>query len=167
MFFWGTFKDLTTYLSLWIGFDTSATHYSVQKNIRVFKRKIYRSSYPIVPLVFIGISCVPGQYTSRRPKQAIAGIVVMIIGLPFYFLLRRINCRTSEVVLFFVTQSSSACFVLVPALSVRSNWIFWAHSLCQFFLLLHLSLQASLLSLSLFFRKRFIFPASPAYQYRP
>jgi APA family basic amino acid/polyamine antiporter len=94
MVLWGTFKDLTTYVVFmdWIFMTLAA--------IALFKfRKKYPNQsngsfrvplYPIVPAIFIGISLWFLVSTLiGRPKQAVAGIILMILGLPFYFLFKK------------------------------------------------------------------------------
>jgi APA family basic amino acid/polyamine antiporter len=99
MVFWGTFESLTTYVVFmdWIFMtmaaiaififrkktpDTEKTHYKVPL-------------YPGVPLIFIGISIWFLVSTIiGRPVQAIAGLILMGLGLPVYYIFKRVNRNT-------------------------------------------------------------------------
>lgn len=47
----------------------------------------YRTlGYPVVPILFVGAALVIEFFTLRdKPREAIAGIVLIMLGLPFYF----------------------------------------------------------------------------------
>lgn len=88
--FWGTFENLATYVVFmdWIFMTLGAIA------LFMFRRKLKKPSntaykvpfFPITPLIFIGISMwFLGSTLIGRPQQAIAGLVLMAIGLPFYF----------------------------------------------------------------------------------
>jgi APA family basic amino acid/polyamine antiporter len=96
LFFWGTFERLITYVVFmdWIFLTLSAM------SIFIFRRKmkdrdqsLYKTNfYPIVPLIFIGISSWFIIHTMiGRPEQAIAGLILLGIGLPVYFYFRKVE----------------------------------------------------------------------------
>jgi APA family basic amino acid/polyamine antiporter len=46
--------------------------------------------YPIIPCIFIGISTWFIIYTLiGKPEQAVAGMILLVIGLPVYLLSRK------------------------------------------------------------------------------
>lgn len=92
--FWGTFESLATYVVFmdWIFMTMAAIAIFVFR-----KRKPSRDPddykvplFPLLPLIFIGIS-VWFLFSTLigRPVQAVAGISLMLIGLPFYFGFKR------------------------------------------------------------------------------
>lgn len=94
MVFWGTFENLVTYVVFmdWI-FMTLAALGLFYFRIRPHSQPAggYRVPfYPVIPLIFIGISL--WFLTSTligRPAQAVAGLVLMGIGVPVFLLFRR------------------------------------------------------------------------------
>lgn len=96
MVFWGTFESLTTYVVFmdWIFMTMAAIAIFIfrKRNPDPEKSNYKVPWYPIVPLVFIGISVWFLVSTIiGRPVQAIAGIVLMAIGMPVYYLFKRLN----------------------------------------------------------------------------
>ncbi|HUR31679.1 MAG TPA: amino acid permease [Saprospiraceae bacterium] len=96
MVFWGTFENLTTYVVFmdWIFMTMAAI------GIFIFRKKpvppetgTYRVPlYPVIPFIFIGISVWFLVSTLiGRPVQAIAGIILMGIGLPVYYYFKKKN----------------------------------------------------------------------------
>ncbi len=94
MIFWGTFENLTTYVVFmdWIFMTMAAIA------IFLFRRKSSDAEkgnykvplYPVIPLVFIGISLwFLGSTIIGRPVQALAGIMLMCVGLPVYYFFKR------------------------------------------------------------------------------
>ena len=85
--FWGTFEDLIAYVVFmdWVFMILAAV------SLFVFRRKMgpARSfrvpGYPLIPLIFIGISVWFVIYTSiGQPQQALWGTALLVIGLPVY-----------------------------------------------------------------------------------
>ena len=96
MIFWGTFENLTTYVVFmdWIFMTMAAIGIFIfRKRDKVQETGIYRVPwYPVIPFIFIGISVWFLISTIiGRPVQAIAGIVLMGIGLPVYFYFKTRN----------------------------------------------------------------------------
>ncbi len=101
MLFWGTFENLTTYVVFMdIIFMTMAAIgififriKSPEKDSSKYKVPLY----PILPFIFIGISLWFLLSTLLgRPNQAVAGIIVLGIGLPvFYFFKFRLGKQSS------------------------------------------------------------------------
>lgn len=97
MLFWGTFENLATYVVFmdWIFMTMAAV------GLFFFRNKKESSPhtgykvplYPIIPLIFIGISVWFLVSTIiGRPVQAMAGLFLMTIGLPvFIFFKKKMN----------------------------------------------------------------------------
>jgi len=94
MLFWGTFESLTTYVVFmdWIFMTMAAI------GIFIFRKRFKGENdskykvplYPLMPLIFIGISLwFLFSTIIGRPKQAIAGIILMAIGMPVYYYFKR------------------------------------------------------------------------------
>jgi len=93
---WATFENLITYVVFmdWVFMTMAAL------SIFYFRAKITKPFsgfkvplYPVVPAIFIAISVWFIIYTLiGKPEQAIAGIILLCIGLPVYFLSK----KTSE-----------------------------------------------------------------------
>ncbi|MBK9981203.1 MAG: amino acid permease [Saprospiraceae bacterium] len=100
MVFWGTFEKLTTYVVFmdWIFMTMAAI------GLFIFRRREPETSgtkykvpfFPIVPMIFIGISTWFLISTIfGRPYQAVAGLILMGIGLPVYFYFKKQNAVLS------------------------------------------------------------------------
>jgi len=100
--FWGTFENLATYVVFmdWIFMTLGAIA------LFMFRRKYGKPSgsaykvplFPITPLVFIGISLWFLVSTLiGRPQQAIAGLILMAIGLPFYYGFKKWGNKSANV----------------------------------------------------------------------
>ena len=92
--FWGTFESLATYVVFmdWIFMTLAAIAlFKFRKRIHTSEKATYKVPfYPITPLIFIGISVwFLGSTLVGRPVQALAGLILMLLGLPFYFLFKR------------------------------------------------------------------------------
>lgn len=92
--FWGTFESLATYVVFmdWIFMTLAAIAlFKFRRTAGDSDSVIYKVPfYPITPLIFIGISVwFLGSTLMGRPEQALAGLILMLIGLPFYFLFKR------------------------------------------------------------------------------
>ncbi len=94
LLFWGTFENLSTYVVFmdWIFMTLAAA------GLFLFRRRsgtvapgLYRVPfYPLTPLVFIGISLWFLISTLiGRPIQAVAGLILMGLGLPVYFFFKQ------------------------------------------------------------------------------
>jgi len=90
LIFWGTFENLATYVTFmdWI-FMTMAciALFKFRKTNPVSSDSVYKVTlYPITPLIFIGISLWFLISTLiGRPIQTIAGLSLMVLGLPVYY----------------------------------------------------------------------------------
>jgi APA family basic amino acid/polyamine antiporter len=87
--FWGTFENLISYVVFinWIFLATTVS------GIFLFRRRLpgaerpYRTvGYPITPLFFVAVSIwfVLNTLLSK-PEQAIAGLILLALGLPVYY----------------------------------------------------------------------------------
>jgi APA family basic amino acid/polyamine antiporter len=94
MIFWGTFENLVTYVVFmdWIFMTLAAIGlFYFRRRHDKFPAAGYRvPGYPIIPVIFIGISLwFLASTLLGRPEQAIAGLVLMAVGWPVYRLFRR------------------------------------------------------------------------------
>src|SRR5690606_572789 len=94
MVFWGTFENLVTYVVFmdWIFMTLAAIGlFYFRRRQDKFPAAGYGvPGYPVIPLIFIGISLwFLASTLLGRPEQAIAGLVLMVIGWPVYRLFRR------------------------------------------------------------------------------
>lgn len=92
--FWGTFENLATYVVFmdWIFMTMAAIAIFIfrKRGSSVSKDDYQVPLYPLLPLIFIGISVwFLFSALTGRPVQAVAGILLMLIGLPFYFVFKR------------------------------------------------------------------------------
>ncbi len=87
--FWGTFENLISYVVFtdWIFFAlTAATIFIFRKKMPGAKRDYKALGYPFTPLFFIAIAVWFVLSTLiEKPQQAIAGIIMLGLGLPVYF----------------------------------------------------------------------------------
>jgi len=95
LFLWGTFSNLITYVTFMdILFLTMAG-----AAIFIFRKKLpnaerpYRTiGYPVVPIIYVAISGAFVLNTlAERPVHALAGLVLVALGVISYFLFRRKN----------------------------------------------------------------------------
>lgn len=98
MIFWGTFESLTTYVVFmdWIFMTMAAIAIFLfrKRSLQVDPQSYKVPLYPVIPLIFIGISIWFLISTIiGRPEQAIAGIILMLIGLPVYYYFKRQNAQ--------------------------------------------------------------------------
>lgn len=94
LLFWGTFESLATYVVFmdWIFMTLAAVGlFLFRKRSKAKDPDGYKVPlYPIIPLIFIGISIwFLFSTLTGRPVQAVAGIVLMLIGLPVYYYFTR------------------------------------------------------------------------------
>ncbi len=87
--FWGTFENLISYVVFtdWIFFAlTAITVFIFRKKLKNVKREYKTLGYPVTPLFFIAVSIWFVINTLiEKPEQAIAGIVMLGLGLPVYY----------------------------------------------------------------------------------
>ena len=99
LLFWNTFENLITYVVFmdWVFMTLAAI------SIFYFRRQIpmglkdgFKTPlFPVIPLIFIGISLWFIIYTLiGKPVQALGGITLLLIGLPVYFAGKR--TRTTD-----------------------------------------------------------------------
>ncbi len=87
--FWGTFENLISYVVFtdWIFFGlTAASVFIFRKKLPEAKRDYKTLGYPITPLIFTGVAAWFVINTLiEKPGQAIAGLIMLGLGLPVYF----------------------------------------------------------------------------------
>ena len=95
LFFWGTFHNLITYVTFMdIVFMTmAATSIFIFRSKRKEAERPYKTfAYPIVPIIFILISSAFVVNTLiEKPKQALAGLGLLALGILVYYLFKQIN----------------------------------------------------------------------------
>ncbi len=100
LFFWGTFHNLITYVTFMdIVFMTMAaiSIFIFRRNRKDVERPYKTFAYPIVPLLFILISAAFVVNTLiERPKQALAGLGLLAIGILVYFIFKHMNQSSSK-----------------------------------------------------------------------
>ena len=89
LIFWGTFESLATYVVFmdWIFMTLGALAIFIlrKRNGKPADNQYKVPLFPWPPVIFIGISLWFLISTLiGRPQQAIAGLILMVIGLPFY-----------------------------------------------------------------------------------
>lgn len=100
LIFWGTFESLATYVVFmdWIFMTLAAAGLFLFRNNEVNENvSAYRVPfYPVTPIIFIGISVWFLISTLiGRPTQALAGLILMVLGLPFYFVFKNAKRKVS------------------------------------------------------------------------
>jgi basic amino acid/polyamine antiporter, APA family len=87
--FWGTFENLISYVVFtdWIFFGLTATAVFVQRRRHPGAQRPYRTrGYPVTPLFFVAMSVWFVVNTlMEKPEQAIAGIILLALGVPVYY----------------------------------------------------------------------------------
>lgn len=87
--FWGTFENLISYVVFtdWIFFGlTAASVFIFRKKLPDTKRSYKTLGYPVTPLLFILMAAWFVINTLiEKPEQAIAGLIMLALGLPVYF----------------------------------------------------------------------------------
>jgi APA family basic amino acid/polyamine antiporter len=92
--FWGTFENLATYVVFmdWIFMTLGALAIFIlrRRNGKPGSAQYKVPFFPLPPLIFIGIS-VWFLFSTLlgRPQQAVAGLILLGLGLPFYFLFKK------------------------------------------------------------------------------
>ena len=91
--FWGTFENLISYVVFtdWIFFGlTAASVFIFRKKLPEAKRDYKTLGYPVTPLIFTGVAAWFVINTLiEKPGQAIAGLIMLGLGLPVYYYLPR------------------------------------------------------------------------------
>lgn len=95
LLFWGTFSELITYVTFMdIAFMALAgLSVFVFRKKRPEAKRPYRTwGYPVVPAVFVLISSAFVVNTLiQRPRQAVAGLIFVLLGIAAFFLFRYAN----------------------------------------------------------------------------
>lgn len=91
--FWGTFENLISYVVFtdWIFFAlTAASVFIFRKNLANAERKYKTFGYPVTPVIFISFAVWFVVSTLiEKPAQAAAGIVMLILGLPVFYAMKK------------------------------------------------------------------------------
>ncbi len=90
---WGSFGELIRYVTFMdIIFMTLAgiSIFIFRFNRKDAERPVLAWGYPVVPLIFILISIAfVGNTLKEAPEQTLAGLGVLLLGLPIYYLFKR------------------------------------------------------------------------------
>ncbi|MBP7184750.1 MAG: amino acid permease [Saprospiraceae bacterium] len=93
LLFWGTFEDLIDYVTFvdWIFYAlTGAAVFIFRKKLANITRTYKVPLYPFVPLIFVIISSAfVINALFQNYVQAIAGIIVMLMGFPLYYYFKK------------------------------------------------------------------------------
>jgi APA family basic amino acid/polyamine antiporter len=93
--FWGTFENLISYVVFtdWIFFGLTGAAIFVQRWQHPGAQRPYRTrGYPLTPLFFVGMALWFVVNTlMEKPEQAIAGIILLALGVPVYYYWRKRN----------------------------------------------------------------------------
>jgi APA family basic amino acid/polyamine antiporter len=96
----GKYDELFTYVifSSWILYAMATAAVFVLRRKRPDLRREYKTfGYPFVPFLFlVGAAVLEVSTLIHQPKESISGIVLILLGLPFYFYWRRRSSRTFE-----------------------------------------------------------------------
>jgi APA family basic amino acid/polyamine antiporter len=89
----GRYEQLYTYATFFVILAYAATGIAlfVLRRSRPELPRPYRCwGYPIVPLIFVASSLLLAANTLRQqPKETLAGVAILLLGLPVYFSMRR------------------------------------------------------------------------------
>jgi APA family basic amino acid/polyamine antiporter len=89
----GKYEDLFTYVifASWILYAMATAAVFVLRRTRPDLRREYKTfGYPFVPILFlIGAAVLEVSTLIHQPRESVAGIVLILLGLPFYFYWRR------------------------------------------------------------------------------
>ena len=89
----GKYEDLYTYVifASWILYAMATASVFVLRRKRPDLPRAYKTlGYPVVPFLFLmGAAILEISTLVHQPRESIAGIVLILIGLPFYFYWRR------------------------------------------------------------------------------
>jgi basic amino acid/polyamine antiporter, APA family len=87
--FWGTFENLISYVVFtdWIFFGlTAASVFIFRKRMSGVKRDYKTLGYPVTPILFILMAAwIVINTLIEKPEQAIAGLIMLGLGLPVYY----------------------------------------------------------------------------------
>ena len=93
--FWGTFENLISYVVFtdWIFFAlTAATIFIFRRKLPDAKREYKTLGYPVTPLFFIAVAAWFVISTLiEKPEQAIAGIIMLGLGIPVFYYWKKKN----------------------------------------------------------------------------
>ncbi|MFK8104261.1 MAG: APC family permease, partial [Saprospiraceae bacterium] len=100
LLFWGTFEELIEYVTFTdiIFMTLAGISLFVFRRTRKEQERPYKViGYPIIPLIFITISAAFVLNTLLvETKQAVAGLILLGLGVPVYYLFKRYNGRGEE-----------------------------------------------------------------------
>jgi APA family basic amino acid/polyamine antiporter len=93
----GRYDQLFTYVifASWILYAMAAASVIVLRKKRPDLPRPYRTlGYPVVPALFVATAALLEVFTLKQsPRESIAGIVLILLGLPFYFYWKRQGTR--------------------------------------------------------------------------
>ncbi len=91
--FSGRYDQLYNYVifASWLLYGMTTAAVLVLRRTRPDLQRPYRSlGYPVVPLLFVGAAILLEIFTLKNsPRESVAGIVLILLGLPFYFYWKR------------------------------------------------------------------------------
>jgi APA family basic amino acid/polyamine antiporter len=94
----GKYEDLYTYVifASWILYAMATAAVFVLRRTRPDLKREYKTfGYPVVPILFlIGATILEVSTLVHQPRESLAGIALILLGLPFYFYWRRTSTPT-------------------------------------------------------------------------
>jgi APA family basic amino acid/polyamine antiporter len=97
----GRYDQLYTYVifASWILYAMATASVIVLRRKRPDLSRPYRTlGYPVVPVLFVATAILLEVFTLKQsPRESIAGIVLILLGLPFYFYWKRRRVQGSSV----------------------------------------------------------------------
>lgn len=97
---WGTFENLISYVVFtdWIFFALGAASVFIfRKKLPDAERSYKTLGYPFTPLIFIGVAAWFVISTLiEKPQQAIAGLIMLGLGLPVYYYWKNKNKQHND-----------------------------------------------------------------------
>ncbi|HKD10285.1 MAG TPA: amino acid permease [Bryobacteraceae bacterium] len=97
----GKYEDLYSYVifSSWLLYALATASVFVLRRKRPDLPREYRTiGYPVVPLLFLaGAALLEITTLINQPRESLAGILLILLGLPFYFFWRRRNNRPAAI----------------------------------------------------------------------
>jgi basic amino acid/polyamine antiporter, APA family len=96
----GKYEQLYTYATFAVVLAYAATGVALfvfRRNAPNLPRPYRCWGYPVVPVIFVASAVLLAANTIReQPKETLAGIAIMALGIPFYFLQRRRRDRSAS-----------------------------------------------------------------------
>ncbi|MEM9819774.1 MAG: amino acid permease [Bacteroidota bacterium] len=98
LIFWKSFHNLITYVTFMDIIFMAMAGFSIfifRKKLKDRERPVLALGYPVIPLLFVLISTAFVMSTLlERPSQSLAGLAILVLGLPVYFYFKNYRNRS-------------------------------------------------------------------------